>query len=119
MTRTARRTALAGLVALALAVSAVGPCLCFLNVASCHGEVPEADAHACCEKPAGVQAVADGCCDGSPSLVFASTEVPEVTPPTFQDSHIGHVPLAQKSTPVAAVPASPSPSLDRTTVLLI
>jgi hypothetical protein len=51
--------------------------------------------------------------------VLASTDVREITPPTLQDGHIGRVPLAEKSTPLAAVPASPSPSLDRTTVLLI
>ncbi|MCG6922020.1 MAG: hypothetical protein LJF15_13195 [Acidobacteria bacterium] len=119
MTRTGRRKALAGLTALALAVSAFGPCLCFLNGATCHGEGPESDAHACCEKPIGVQAIGDECCDGSSTLVFASTEVPEVLPPTLQGGHIGHVPPAEQSRPVVAVPAAPSPSLDRTTVLLI
>jgi hypothetical protein len=119
MTRTPGRTALAGLAALALAVSPFGPCLCFLNGGACHTAVPEANAHACCEKPAGVQAVADACCDDSPELVLASTEIPEVAPPTLLEGHVRETPLVGSSTPVTAVPVRPPPSLDRTTVLLI
>jgi hypothetical protein len=90
-----------------------------LDAAACHQETQESDAHACCEEPPGVQAVADECCDSSPNLVLASTDVREIAPPTVQASHVEHVPSAKKTKPVAPGPASPSPSLDRTTVLLI
>ena len=119
MSRTTRRTALAGLAALALAVSAIGPCHCLVNAGACHREAQETDADACCEKPTGIQAVGDECCGDAPELVLASTDVPEVAPPTLQASHIGHGPSGEQSVPVAAIRTPPSPSLDRTTVLLI
>jgi hypothetical protein len=108
MRRSARRTALAGLAALALAVNAVGLCHCLASAGACHGEAPERDAHACCEKPAGVQAVAHACCDEAPELALASTDVPEVAPPALNGALLvdaTHAPL-------------PHPP-DRTTVLLI
>ena len=119
MSQTTRRTVLAGLAALALAVSAIGPCHCLVNAGACHREEQKVDAHACCEKPAGVQAVADECCDSSADLVLASTDVPEVAPPTLQTSHVGNGLTGEQSMPVAAVRMPPSPQLDRTTVLLI
>ena len=119
MRRSLRRAALGGVVALALAVSAIGPCQCLLSTAACHRQAQEADAHACCEKPAGVQAVADECCDTSPDLVLASTDVPEVAPPTLQTGHIGHVLPGQSSMSVDATQAPPPHPPDRTTVLLI
>ncbi len=118
MHRSARKTALAGLAALALAVSAVGPCHCLLSTAACH-QTREADAHACCEKPVGVQAVSDECCDSSPALVVASTDVPEVAPPSLQASLPGAVLPGERSAPVAVVRTPPPLALDRTTVLLI
>ena len=111
--------AFAGLVALALGVSAVGPCHCLAGVTACHREAQEADAHACCEKPAGVQASADECCDSSPELVAASTDVPEVAPPTLQTSTASPALPGAQSMPAAAARRLPPPSLDRSTVLLI
>jgi hypothetical protein len=119
MSWTARRTVLAGLAAFALAVSAVGPCHCLLSAAACHREVQEPDAHACCDSPSGLQAVADECCDSSPELVMASTDVPEVAPPSLLTGVVGPVHPGERSTPVAAVRTPLPPSLDRTTVLLI
>jgi hypothetical protein len=119
MRRSLRRAGLGGFVALALAVSAIGPCQCLLSTAACHGEAQEADAHACCEKPAGVQAVADECCEIGPELVVASTDVPEVAPPTLQTGHIGHVLPGESSMSVDATQAPAPHPPDRTTVLLI
>jgi hypothetical protein len=108
-----------GFAALALVVSATGPCHCLLDAAGCHQEAQESDAHACCEKPAGVQAAANDCCDSSPELVVASTGVPEVAPPTLQTSAVSPALRGEQSTPVAAARTLPPLSLDRTTVLLI
>ena len=119
MSRGFRTTATAGLAALALAMSAMGPCHCFLSPAACHRDAAEADAHACCEKPTGVQAVADECCDDAPELVLASTDVPEVAPPSLQAGPVALERPANRSVPVADVRLFPPPSLDRTTVLLI
>jgi hypothetical protein len=76
------------------------------------------DAHACCEKPAGIQASADECCN-SPDLVVASTDVPEVSPPTLQAGPAGHVLPGERSVLVTAASPLPPPALSRTTVLLI
>jgi hypothetical protein len=119
MSRPTRRTALAGLAALALAVSAVGPCRCFLSTAACHQEAQEADAHGCCEKPAGVQAAANECCDDAPDLVLASTDVPEVAGPALQADHVAPARPSVRATLVAATHAPPPHPPDRTTVLLI
>ena len=112
------RKALAGLAALALSVSVVGPCRCLLSVAACHREAREADPHACCEKPAGVRAVADECCDSSPVPV-AATDVREVSPPTLLTSVLAPRRHDQQLVPVASVAARPPLPLDRNTVLLI
>jgi hypothetical protein len=113
-----RRAALAGLAALALAVSVIGPCHCVLNGGACQRETQQAGAHACCEKPTGVQAAADECCDSSPGLVVASTDVPKVAPPVLQVRSIVPAPT-EHTTPAATVRTLPPPSLERTTVLLI
>jgi hypothetical protein len=113
------RPALGALTALALAVSAVGPCHCLVSDNACHQEAPEADAHGCCEKPAGVQAAADECCDTSPELLVAATDVRQVTPPSPEASPAGPVFAGERSVSVPAVRALAPPSLDRTTVLLI
>jgi hypothetical protein len=119
MRGTVRRAALGSLVALALVASALGPCHCVLTGGACHQERPEADAHACCEKPTGVQAAADECCDDAPELVLASTDVPEVARPALQAGPVALEGPANRSVPVADVRLFPPPSLDRTTVLLI
>ena len=119
MGRTGRRAAIATLVALALAVSALGPCDC-LSTAGCHGEAQQADAHACCEKPAGVQAVTgDECCDDSPELVLVSTDVPEVAPPTLQGGVAVPALVTGRALSVDVIHAPPPHPPDRTTVLLI
>jgi len=118
MGRTGRRAAFAVLVALALAVSALGPCDC-LSTAGCHREAQQADAHPCCEKPAGVQAVADECCDDAPELVLASTEVPEVAPPTQQSCTAAVARSVGQLRSVDSTHAPPPHPPDRTTVLLI
>jgi hypothetical protein len=113
------RPVLGILVALALAVSAIGPCHCILNDGACRRGAQEADAHGCCEKPAGVQAAADECCGDAPELVLASTDVPEVAPPALQSRAV----VTARATggiraldPTHAPPPHPS---DRTTILLI
>jgi hypothetical protein len=108
-----------GFAALALLMSATGPCHCLLDAAACHREAQEPDAHACCEKPAGVQASADECCGSSPELVAASTDVPEVAPPTLQARTASPVLPGAQSMPAAAARTLLPPSLDRSTVLLI
>ncbi len=114
-----RRAALGSLVALALAASAIGPCHCVLNGGACQQERPGADGHACCEKPTGVQAVADDCCDDAPELVLAATEVPEVAPPALQGVHAVTTLAVGRAVPIVATDAPPPHPPDRTTVLLI
>jgi len=63
--------------------------------------------------------VADECCDAGPDLVLASTDVPEVAPPTLQTRAVSPVLPGEHTTPVAAVRTLPPLPLDRTTVLLI
>ena len=109
----------ASLAALALTMSAMGPCHCFLSPVACHQDATEADAHACCEKPTGVQDAAHECCDDAPELVLASTDVPEVARPALQAGPVALERPASRSVPVADVRVFPPPSLDRTTVLLI
>jgi hypothetical protein len=115
------RAAFAGLVALALGVSAIGPCHCLGNDGACHREDQEADAHACCEKPAGVKAVADDCCEDAPELALASTDVPEVAPPALRGDHGRAVtaPEIERALLVDVAYAPPPHPRDRTTVLLI
>ena len=111
---------LAGLAALALVLSAVGPCHCLLSATACQSETREVDDHACCEKPAGVQAVADECCDGAPELVLASTDVPEVAAPVLQTDHVALCSAAACASPMPDASVAPPPHPpDRTTVLLI
>jgi hypothetical protein len=119
MRRSARRTALAGLAALALAVNAVGLCHCLASAGACHGEAPERDAHACCEKPAGVQAVAHACCDEAPELALASTDVPEVAPPALNGDQAATASRIEWALLVDATHAPLPHPPDRTTVLLI
>jgi len=119
MSRSTHRTVLAGLAGLALAVSAIGPCHCLLSDGACQRGAQEADARACCEKPAGVQAAADECCDDAPDLVLASTDVPEVAAPALQVDHVAPAQPSVRATLVAATHAPPPPPPDRTTVLLI
>ncbi len=118
MVRVSLKAVLAGVAALALAVSAVGPCRCVLNAAECHREARKADAHGCCEGPAGLQAVAQQCCDATPDLVVASPDVSKVTPPTFQ---VAHTPSTSPSVRAAVLTTARGLPLllDRTTVLLI
>jgi hypothetical protein len=118
MGRTGGRAAIATLVALALAVSALGLCDC-PSTASCHLEAQQTDAHACCEKPAGVQAVADECCGDAPDLVLASTDVPEVAPPTLQSRTVVVALAVEHARSVDPTHAPPAHPPDRTTVLLI
>jgi len=113
------RSALAGLMALALGASAVGPCHCLVNAGACHQEAREADAHACCEKPTGVQTVADECCDDAPELVLVSTDVPVLAAPMLQGVHAAMAQAPARAVPVDATHAPPPHPPDRTTVLLI
>jgi hypothetical protein len=119
MSRSQPGAVLAGLAALALAVSAVGPCHCFLGAGPCHEPTREADAHACCEKPAGVQAVADGCCDDAPELILAAPDVPQVAPPAPQGVRGVTFVAAERAVSVGPAHAPPPHPPDRTTVLLI
>jgi hypothetical protein len=114
-----RKTALSGLVALALAVSAVGPCHCLVNVRACHRAAQEVDAHACCQKPTGVRGVADECCGDATELLLASTDVPEVAAPMLQGGHAAMAEVPARAVPVNAIDAPPPHPPDRTTVLLI
>jgi hypothetical protein len=86
---------------------------------ACHREAQEADAHACCEKPIGVQAESTACCDSDPEPLLISVDVPEVAPPTLHDSPIESSPPAHRFAPFAGSCTFPPPALDRTTVLLI
>ena len=119
MRRGSLKAVLAGVAALALAASVVGPCPCVLNAAECHREVREAAAHACCEEPAGVQAVSEECCDATPELVVASPDVSKVTPPTFQVAHTPSTYPSVRAAVVTTARSLPPLPLDRTTVLLI
>ncbi len=119
MERGSLKAVLAGVAALALAASAVGPCPCVLSAAECHREVQEADAHACCEERAGVQAVSEECCDATPELLVASLDTSRVTPPIVE---VAHTPVTHPSVRAAVVITArslPPLPLDRTTVLLI
>lgn len=119
MERGSLKAVLAGVATLALAASAVGPCPCVLNAAECHREAREADAHACCEEPAGVQAASEGCCDATRELVVASQVVSKVTPPTLQVAHIPSTYPSVRAAVVTIARSLPPLPLDRTTVLLI
>jgi hypothetical protein len=110
--------ALAGLTALVLGVSVLGPCLCLGRADACQA-VDTADAPACCEAPAGIQSPAAECCEDGPQLVVASTEVPELSPPVLQSAPLESLQADAEPASVTAVPHLPPPSLDRTTVLLI
>ena len=119
MERGSLKAVLAGVAALALAASVVGPCPCVLTAAECHREAREADAHACCEEAAGVQAVSEECCDATPDLVVASLNTFKMTPPIFEVAHTpATYPSARASVMTTARSLPPLP-LDRTTVLLI
>lgn len=119
MGRAGRRAALAGLVAFALVVSAIGPCHCLLNDGACQRQARGADAHPCCERPAGVQAVADDCCSDAPGFVLTSPDVPEVAGPMLQGGHVALALASARSVPADATHAAPPHPPDRTTVLLI
>jgi hypothetical protein len=114
-----RQTLLAGLVAVALLWSAVGPCLCLFSTDACHRSAKAPDAHSCCQKTTGIQAVADACCEGGSVLVMATPEVPEVVPPALQAGLGAVVRPAGVLQPVAPVRHLPPLPLERTTVLLI
>jgi len=119
MVRGSLKAVLAGVAAFALVAGSIGLCPCVLDAASCHREAREVDSHACCEEPAGVQAVSQECCDATPELVVASQNVSKVAPPALQ---VVHTPATYPSVRAAAVtPARSLPPLplDRTTVLLI
>jgi len=90
-----------------------------LDAASCHREAREADAHACCEEPAGVQAVSEECCDATPEFVVASQDVSKVAPPAFQVAHIPSTYPSVRASVVTTARSLPPLPLDRTTVLLI
>lgn len=119
MERGSPKAIVAGIAALALAVSAVGPCECLLDVPACHLEAQQAGSHECCEEPAGLQAASEECCDNSLEMVVAATDVPDVSPPTLQVGPLGQEFPPEQSMLVDAVRTPPTPSLDRTTVLLI
>jgi hypothetical protein len=106
-------------VAFALVVSAIGPCHCLLNDGACHRQTREADAHACCERPAGVQAVAGECCGDTPELVLTSPDVPEVAGPMLQGGHVALALASARAVSADATHAAPPHPPDRTTVLLI
>ena len=119
MARGSLKAVLAGVAALALTAGAVGPCACMLDAASCHREAREADAHSCCEEPAGVQAVSAECCDATADVVVASPDVSKVTPPNVQVAHTASTYPSVRVEIVAAVRSLPPLPLDRTTILLI
>jgi hypothetical protein len=119
MRRSAGRTVLAGLIALLLGVSALGPCDCLVSAAASHCTMETPDAHPCCETPAGVRALSNECCDCSPELVLASTAVPELAPPLLQAGHVRLLRSGEESMPVAVVRTLQPLPPDRTTVLLI
>ncbi len=119
MVRVSLKAVLAGVAALALAVSAVGPCPCVLNATECHREAREADAHGCCGGPAGVQAVAEECCDATPDLVVASLDTSKVTPPVLEVAHTPSTYPSVRTAVVTTARSLPPLPLDRTTVLLI
>jgi hypothetical protein len=113
------QTLLAGLVAVALVSGAIGPCVCLLSDHGCHRASETPSTHSCCQKPNGVSAVADGCCEGGSVLVMATTEVPEVGPPVLQSSMIHPVRTHGQLQRVVSVRLLPPLPLERTTVLLI
>lgn len=115
------RVLAAEVVALAFVLAAVGPCLCLLDRQDCHGDVEAMDAasHACCEKPFGVQAAVDECCDAESDLVAAATDVPGVSPPTLQTGSLDRPPAGEGAAAVGVARTPPPLALDRTTVLLI
>ena len=119
MHRSAGRTVFASLAALALAVSAVGPCHCFLGTGPCHEPTRGAEAHACCQEPAGVQAVADACCGDAPEIIVAATDVPQVAPPSLHGVHGATDLTSERAVSAGPVHAPPPHPPDRTTVLLI
>jgi hypothetical protein len=120
MVRVSFKAVLAGMASLALAASAVGLCPCVLDAAECHREARQADAHACCEEPAGVQAMSEECCvDATPEPVVASQDVSRVTPPALQVAHTPSTDPSPRTAVVIAVRSLPPLPLDRTTVLLI
>lgn len=119
MERRSFKAILAGVAALALATSAVGPCHCVLTAAACHSEAREAEAHGCCEESAGVQAVSEECCDATPELVVASPDVSKVTPHSFQLAHTPSTYPSVRSAVVASARSLPPLTLDRTTILRI
>jgi hypothetical protein len=91
-----------------------------MDQGACQRATPEVDAHACCEKPTGVQADSGACCDGSGAeVVLASPEVPEVAPPMLHGSPVEVAQAGERSTPVRIVRLFPPPLLGRNTVLLI
>ena len=114
----ANRTTLVAFVALAVVSSALAPCRCVLDVASCHAvEVP--DAHGCCDESAGIESVSEDCCDSSLDPFVASTDVPEGTPSELRGFH--STLLTPTTRLVSAfLTHTPPPVLpDRTTVFLI
>jgi hypothetical protein len=119
MSRTGLSSALAGLAALAVVASAVVPCQCLAEMATCHNEVREASAHACCETPIGMQAVADACCDSDSGPVLVTADVFEVAPPAPQSGVTVSALPGPRSAPVTVPGTLPPPALGRTTVLLI
>jgi hypothetical protein len=119
MRRMKGKAALAGLIALALGVGALGPCLCQFSTHTCDCAAEQPDARSCCQTPTGVVAVADGCCEASSVLAMTASEVPEVGPPVLRSVLPGPVPPDGELQPVAPVRHLPPLPLDRTTVLLI
>jgi hypothetical protein len=119
MRRTAGRTVLAALIALVLGASALGPCDCLVSTAVFHCTMETPDAHACCETPAGVQALSGECCESSPDLVLACTAVPELAAPAHVSSHPRPVFPVEPPASVAVFRTLPPLPFERTTVLLI
>jgi hypothetical protein len=93
--------------------------VCLFSTSACHGAAKASEAHSCCQKTAGIQAVTAACCEGGSVLVMATPEVPEVGPPVQQAGLVRDARPAGVLEPVAPVRPLPPLPLERTTVLLI
>jgi hypothetical protein len=118
MSRSAGTTALAGIAALALVVSTVGPCHCLADAAACHCRAPEASAHSCCEKPTAVQATVQCCCGGA-DLALATLDSHEIAPPLLETRALEPGSSPERWVPRNPIRTPPLLSPERTTVLLI
>jgi len=109
--------------ALAVVLTAVGPCLCLPEGHACHqsAKAEASSSHGCCsgQQPA-VQAEPDECCDADLDLVAAATDVPKVAPPALHVGLFAPQPVAVEGASAGYAAPTPSPpALDRSPVLLI